>query len=335
MDEAQVNPNKVGAPADRRGENPEHISVCLCTYQRPKLLTQLLEGLAKQQTGGNFNYSIVVVDNDRDQSAREVVEQFIEKSELPVKYVYEPNKGLSYARNKSVENSSGDYIAIIDDDEVPAEDWLLQLYSTLKKFSADAVFGSVVPRFEIEPPDWVSRRKYFYWRDTRPATGTVADKRVTNNTIVRRDLVVKLNMRFDHDFDFIGGEDEAFFHEFSRRRPGAKFVNCKDAVVYEFNNAVRCDPDYIMKRNLLEGQGLGFFITKLEPGKLRRFFLLTRHFMHSYARVILINMVLPILLVVKKDLGAECLYRNYYHIGVLVGITRFRIYRNRQSIGLK
>src|SRR6266545_7075536 len=55
---------------------PVHISLCVCTFKRPALLADLLDGLLHQTTDGQFTYSIVVVDNDREASARETVERF-------------------------------------------------------------------------------------------------------------------------------------------------------------------------------------------------------------------------------------------------------------------
>ena len=49
-----------------------HITVCICTFKRPALLGQILEELRSQQTEGRFTYSIVITDNDRSESAREV-----------------------------------------------------------------------------------------------------------------------------------------------------------------------------------------------------------------------------------------------------------------------
>jgi len=131
-----------------------HISVCFCTYKRPLLLSRLLDGLMEQETEGLFSYSIVVVDNDPNQSAKTVVKRFMDLKNIDVSYFFQPEKGLSYARNMSIDHSKGDYIAILDDDELPEKDWLLQLYKCLKKYKADAVFGSVIPDFEVEPPEW-------------------------------------------------------------------------------------------------------------------------------------------------------------------------------------
>ena len=58
----------------------DHISVCICTYHRNHMLERLLRTMALQDTGGLFDYSIVVVDNDAAGPAREAVMQL--KNEL-------------------------------------------------------------------------------------------------------------------------------------------------------------------------------------------------------------------------------------------------------------
>src|SRR5881628_1640822 len=68
---------------------PDHISVCICTFRRPHLLTRLLEELIAQETDGLFTYSIVVADNDESQSAGAVVRNFATRSAVPIVYCIE------------------------------------------------------------------------------------------------------------------------------------------------------------------------------------------------------------------------------------------------------
>ena len=55
---------------------PNHIAVCVCTYKRPQMLQRLLDDLSVQETGGAFEFSIVVMDNDPSRSAEPVVSAF-------------------------------------------------------------------------------------------------------------------------------------------------------------------------------------------------------------------------------------------------------------------
>src|SRR6516165_2092579 len=105
-----------------------HISVCICTYKRHALLERLLRDVVKQETEGEFGYSIVVADNDRDESASWVTHRVALTSPVAIRYCVEPRQNIAMARNMALANASGDFIAFLDDDELPPRDWLLSLY---------------------------------------------------------------------------------------------------------------------------------------------------------------------------------------------------------------
>jgi succinoglycan biosynthesis protein ExoM len=159
----------------------QHISVCICTLKRAELLRRLLERLDMQRTEGLFTYSAVVADNDAAGSAQPVVAAFSAASTLQVTYCLEPQQNIALARNKALQHAAGDFIAFIDDDEFPADDWLLNLYQACTRYGADGVLGPVKPHFESEPPAWVKRGRFFErpsyatgfkmsWSETRTAT---------------------------------------------------------------------------------------------------------------------------------------------------------------------
>src|SRR5450755_1272078 len=132
-----------------------HVCVCVCTYKRPQCLQRLLKELAAQDTQGLFTFSIVVADNDELQSAKSAVFDFAAQGSVPIKYCVEPQQGIALARNKAIENASGDFMALIDDDEFPTKDWLLNLLKTCEEYQVDGVLGPVKRHFDGEPPAWL------------------------------------------------------------------------------------------------------------------------------------------------------------------------------------
>jgi succinoglycan biosynthesis protein ExoM len=96
-----------------------HITICICTFRRREMLQSLLEDLREQETGGLFTYSVLVVDNDRQGSAEQVVSEFRAQQSFRVDYFIEPRQNIALARNKAIENAIGDYVVFIDDDESP------------------------------------------------------------------------------------------------------------------------------------------------------------------------------------------------------------------------
>src|SRR5215472_7075298 len=96
-----------------------HISICICTCNRPAMLERLLRDISTQETAGAFNFSVVVTDNDSSESARSVVERCRKETTLAITYVIETERNIAVARNTAVANAQGDFIQFIDDDEFP------------------------------------------------------------------------------------------------------------------------------------------------------------------------------------------------------------------------
>jgi len=130
----------------------QHISVVICTRNRPEQLKLCLSYIEKQ----NYpSFDIVVVDNaPESDSVRALIEDWHGKAAC--RYVQEPRVGLSWARNAGVGASSGDLIAFLDDDEEPDEHWLAEL---ARGFShgddVGCVTGMILPaRLDTEAQAW-------------------------------------------------------------------------------------------------------------------------------------------------------------------------------------
>jgi succinoglycan biosynthesis protein ExoM len=228
-----------------------HITVCVCTFKRPQLLLRLLDKLAAQDTGGRFTYSVVVTDNDREQSARVVVDAFARGAAIDVRYCVEAEQNIARARNRALANARGDFVAFIDDDEYPTSRWLLLLLQTCAAANADGVLGPVKPDFEVEPPAWIVQGRMFE-RPRHPTGHAIgmADAR-TGNVLLRRAVVTGEPEPFDTRFG-TGGEDVDFFRRLMDQ--GRRFVWCDEAVVFETVPAARCTRSYLLRRALLRGR---------------------------------------------------------------------------------
>ena len=226
------------------------ISVCICTFKRPELLRELLDRLNHQRTEGLFAYGVVVADNDPGQSARPVVTALSSASPLWVTYCFEPRQNIALARNKALQHAQGDFIAFIDDDEYPEDDWLSNLFKTCVSYQVDGVLGPVKPYFESEPPTWVKKGRFF----DRPTFDTGYrlnwDQARTGNVLFRRDILNAFDTPFRPEFD-TAGEDVDFFRRMMEK--GRTFIWCNEAVVHEVVPSSRCKRSYLLKRALLRG----------------------------------------------------------------------------------
>ena len=240
------------ACAKVQAEVPEatpHICVCICTYKRPLPLKRLLNELNRQQTGGLFTYSIVVVDNDETQSGEGTVEEMRLTAAVPIQYWVEPRRGIAMARNTVVVHAKGDFLAFIDDDEFPTASWLLVLFKTCRELKVDGVLGSVLRHFDETPPAWLSKSHLLDRRVN--ATGTPVDWREarTGNVLLRSRVVEADPEPFRPGFK--SGEDKDFFRR--KIEAGYAFIWSADAAVFEVLPPSRWKRMYFVRRGLLNG----------------------------------------------------------------------------------
>ena len=289
-----------------------HICVCICTFKRPDLLERLLNELASQDTGGQFTYSTVVVDNDSLRSAESCVSKFAAASEMAIRYCLEPRQNIALARNKAVENADGDFIAFIDDDEFPAKNWLLSLLQACEKYKVDGVVGPVKRHFDKKPPRWVVEGN-FYERPTY-ATGFVIDwiQGRTNNVLLRRQAILVGEQPFRPEFR--SGEDQDFFRRAIAR--GHTFVWCNEAQVFEVVPPVRWNRTFMLRRALLQGT-----VTVLNPT------FGVRDVVKSLFAVPIYSAVLPFALVLAHHRFMSLLVKLFTHVGQLLAILKINVIR--------
>jgi succinoglycan biosynthesis protein ExoM len=286
-------------------EQQNHISVCICTYKRPAMLDRLLRELDQQETDGLFTFSAVVVDNDREESARQVVEKFSTGAKFKVAYVVVPQQNIGLARNKAIECANGNFVAFIDDDEFPVGRWLTLLFQACNTFGADGVLGPVKRHFDVTPPKWVTDSK-FYDRKTYP-TGTPVDKMEgrTGNVLLRKGFLDDEPVVFRPEFR--GGEDTDFFIRMTDK--GRRFVWCDEAVAYEVIPPNRWDRKFMIKRALLRGANA---IKYVDFG--------IRDIAKSMIAVPLYILGLPIAYLMGQHRFMDLLVRLFDHLGKLLAL---------------
>jgi len=249
-------------------------SVCIATFKRPALLRKLIQSLFEQKKIEDTILEIIIVDNDIERSAKEIVAEFSDTSSLTISYYEQPIQNISLTRNMALDISSGHYIAIIDDDETADNYWIRNLIDALVKFDADAVFGYVLPVFPHNPPGWMQQREIYLMPMGK--TGDPPSSFPTTNCIVKASNVKKLNLRFDPEYGLSGGSDRVFFELLSEYN--FKFVVCKEAITYETVPTHRTKLKSICSRQIQKGNAYGRIVIGSVNNKFNKitFFLLVK-----------------------------------------------------------
>ncbi|MEW6187424.1 MAG: glycosyltransferase family A protein [Thermodesulfobacteriota bacterium] len=227
-----------------------HISICVPTFNRNRMLERLIRSLALQETEDLFSFSIVVIDNAPGGPAQKVVERLRKELGLEIAYGMEPVQTIPAARNHGLRLAHGKYIGILDDDEFAPRHWLVTLYRAIQTFEVEGALGPVNPFFEKEPPVWLVKSQFCERKIYQTGTILQWDQTRTGNVLIKREVFDQNNLWFDENYK-TGGSDREFFKQ--AMKLGCRFVAVEEAPVYETVPPERWTKKYYLKRALVNG----------------------------------------------------------------------------------
>jgi GT2 family glycosyltransferase/peptidoglycan/xylan/chitin deacetylase (PgdA/CDA1 family) len=220
------------------------ISVVIPTYNRAHWLSGALESLVKQQTGGRFEYELIVVDNNSSDDTARVIKEFTDKYPHQVRYFHQLEPGDAPTRNCGLAHAGGNWIAFFDDDQLAHPDWLQQLLTAARFLDARIVGGAV----HLDLPDKTLRelgpicrealREIDYHDQYHPYINDELPG--TNTALVSRDVFEQIGM-FDETMA-TGGSDTDFFMK--ARRAGIGLWYAHRAIIRHRIAANRLMPEY-------------------------------------------------------------------------------------------
>jgi glucosyl-dolichyl phosphate glucuronosyltransferase len=129
------------------------LTVCICTRDRPRYVRDCLEGL-RRQTIPRDNFAILVVDSAS--SAPAAAELSDLATEHGARLVRLEQAGVSLARNAGAWATRTPFIAYIDDDAIPAPDWIEAILHAIAQPGPrpSVIGGRILPKWEAPLPAW-------------------------------------------------------------------------------------------------------------------------------------------------------------------------------------
>jgi succinoglycan biosynthesis protein ExoM len=212
------------------------LAVCICTYRRPAVLERLLVqiGVCAADAASVAEVVVVVVDDDPDGSAHDVA-------------------------------TAAELLATIDDDCWPVDGWLRSLVEVQSRTGADVVAGQCDTRVPAGSPRWLTAAP-FVDAPSADADGAPTDIAYLKNLLLTRDVLERLDLRFDERFGVAGGEDAMFFS--AGRAAGWHCVAASRATVWEELTEDRATYRWQLRRRLWYGNTEA--ITSIESGEASR-----------------------------------------------------------------
>lgn len=196
--------------------NLPRVVVAICTYQRNEPLRTLLSALVRvaEATRERAQVGVVVVDDNSDQQARSVADEFKDSFTLGLRYRTSGVGNISIARNIAVSTAceQSDWVAMVDDDCEPEPNWLCAYLDVLEATGADCATGPMNLRVPAGSPSWLHDQPFFDDVRFELADTSLMETAATNNSIIRASFLRdNPGIRFLPELGKLGGEDMVFY----------------------------------------------------------------------------------------------------------------------------
>lgn len=235
------------------------LSVIICTYNRVDSLITVLKSFENQKIKSDMNWEIIIIDNNSKDETHNKVIEFKNKTDMEIRYFLEINQGLSYARNRGVVESRGEYLFFIDDDEMAHEGLVEAVYRTFKDHGCDSVGGRIHLLPQGRLPDWLEQELWGFLghldygdeviqldEDRYPFGGNMAFSR---KSFEKTGLFhVDMGRKGQHLF---GGEEYDFFKRFLAS--GGIGIYQPNAIAYHIVEKQRMKKSYFRKLHYSSG----------------------------------------------------------------------------------
>jgi len=185
------------------------LSVIMPLYKAEKYIVDTMDSILGQSYG---DFELIVVDDCGGDNSLDIVENY---KDVRVRIIYNnENKGISYSRNAGLLSASGEYIALMDDDDISVKDRFkreiefLDAHDEVDAVCSDMRFidasGKIIPKTAIET----------FMNPSRERAEMMFRLPVPNASTMFRSKIVKEN-NIQYKDGWLGMEDYRFWTDFT------------------------------------------------------------------------------------------------------------------------
>jgi glycosyltransferase involved in cell wall biosynthesis len=108
------------------------VSVIVPVYNAEEYIGNTLDSIINQ----DFNsFELIIIDDGSTDKSMEIINKKLSLSAMDYKVIRQENSGVSSARNRGIDEASGDYLVFIDADDYVTGNHLSELYNGETDFS--------------------------------------------------------------------------------------------------------------------------------------------------------------------------------------------------------
>lgn len=240
------------------------ISIVVPTFNRASTLGETIDALLAQRRD-RFRIEVVVVDNGSSDETPDVLAEY----EGRIVALHEGQPGESFARNCGIRAARGDWIALIDDDETAATDWLQELMLVARGQSIPIVAGVVLADLDsdlLEELGPICRRLLGQVECDEPHRLEGMDVPGTGNVLISKSVFETIGL-FNEQMT-VASDSEFFIRA---RQAGFQMWRTPGAIATHRIPESRLQEDYFRSR--VRWQGSHFVRLESQGSRLRALYL--------------------------------------------------------------
>ncbi len=188
------------------------ISVVIPAYNHEKFIGAAVESVLEQTWS---DLELLVIDDGSTDRTGEIVQSY---DDSRITYIFQENQDAFNTINRGLSLAKGEYVAILNSDDVYTLDRLQRLVDVQQKNDAQCIFSDVIPISdsgeELLDPEfgwnlWHAKNREFYFQCNDLYTAFLKGNFMvtTSNLFMTKNAVAKVgkfcSLRYLHDYDFI------------------------------------------------------------------------------------------------------------------------------------
>lgn len=254
----------------------------------------------------------LVIGNNSGVEYEEQVQRSIDTSGLlsvcDCRLVNSRQNNIAVGRNCVIDHANFEWLAFIDDDEYPTENWLNELCSTMRQYNVKLVAGPIIPVYEADTPHWVQSIDIHNGKGL--STGDRIPYAATGNFLMHLPSIHCT--RFNPEYGKTGGSDTEFFLRLTAGAEPLEMVWAENAIVHEDIPASKATTRSTIKRCLSQGNNYKRVLS--EAGKIKSPML----FYSKAVVVAVVSLLIAVPLVLLKHGSAgDWIKRSFANMGKL------------------
>lgn len=113
------------------------ISVIIPVFNLEKIIQTTLDSVCNQSYK---NFEIIIIDDGSTDNSINVIRKYFKNKDVNYKLIVQSNKGVSSARNRGIEESTGDYVYFLDGDDYINKDTFMEFIKEIETTWADVLY---------------------------------------------------------------------------------------------------------------------------------------------------------------------------------------------------